>query len=67
MKAIKVNKANFSVDQFIGGQFAIVDNTNQRIVFGGDSANEDDYNQEYINDVFNNWNGELNSDYKIED
>jgi hypothetical protein len=66
MKTIKVNKTNFSVDQFIGGQFAIVDNTNQRIVFGGDSANEDDYNQEYINDVFNNWNGELNSDYKIE-
>ena len=59
MKTITRNKSEFSVEQFNGGQFAIVDNTNQRIVYGGDSANEDDYNEDYINDVFTNWNGEL--------
>lgn len=59
MDSITRNKSEFSVEQFIGGQFAIVDSTNQRIVYGGDSANEDDYNEDYINDVFTNWNGEL--------
>jgi hypothetical protein len=59
MKAIKRNKSEFSVEQFIGGQFAIVDNTNQKVVFGGDSANEDHYNEEYINDVFERWDGTL--------
>lgn len=66
MKAITRNKSEFSVDKFIGGQFAIIDNTNQKVVFGGDSANEDDYNEDYINDVFENWNGELNENGKIE-
>ena len=59
MKTITRNKSEFSVEQFNGGQFAIVDNTNQRIVYGGDSANEDDYNEDYINSVLTNWNGEL--------
>ena len=59
MEAITRNKSEFSVEQFNGGQYAIVDNTNQRIVYGGDSANEDDYNEDYINDVFTNWNGQL--------
>ena len=59
METIKRNKTEFSVEQFNGGQYAIVDNTNQRIVYGGDSANEDDYNEDYINDVFTNWNGQL--------
>ena len=59
METITRNKSEFSVEQFNGGQYAIVDNTNQRIVYGGDSANEDDYNEDYINDVFTNWNGQL--------
>lgn len=59
MKTIIRNKAEFSVEQLIGGQYAIVDNTNQKVVFGGDSANEDDYNEDYISGVFANWNGEL--------
>ena len=59
METITRNKTEFSVEQFNGGQYAIVDNTNQRIVYGGDSANEDDYNEDYINDVFTNWNGQL--------
>lgn len=59
MGTITRNKTEFSVEQFNSGQYAIVDNTNQRIVYGGDSANEDDYNEDYINDVFTNWNGQL--------
>lgn len=59
METIKRNKTEFSVEQFNGGQYAIVDNTNQRIVYGGDSTNEDDYNEDYINSVFTNWNGQL--------
>ena len=59
MKTITRNKSEFSVEQFNGGQYAIIDNTNQKVVYGGDSANEDDYNEDYINDVFTNWNGEL--------
>ena len=68
MKAITRNKSEFSVEQFNGGQYAIVDNTNQKVVYGGDSANEDDYNEDYINYIFSNWNGELtyfNDDYMI--
>ncbi len=67
MKTITRNKSEFSVEQFNGGQFAIVDNTNQKVVYGGDSANEDDYNEDYINYIFSNWNGELtyfNDDYE---
>ena len=59
MKSITRNKSEFSVEQFNGGQYAIVDNTNQKVVYGGDSANEDDYNEDYINYIFSNWNGEL--------
>ena len=68
MKSITRNKSEFSVEKFNGGQFAIVDNTNQKVVYGGDSANEDDYNEDYINYIFSNWNGELtyfNGDYMI--
>ena len=68
MKTITRNKSEFSVEQFNGGQYAIVDNTNQKVVYGGDSANEDDYNEDYINYIFSNWNGELtyfNDDYII--
>ena len=69
MKTIKRNKSEFSVEKFIGGQYAIVDNVNQLVVFGGDSANEDDYNDGYITDVFNEWDGNLvliNDNYVIE-
>ena len=59
METIRRNKSEFSVEQFNGGQYAIVDKTNQNVVYGGDSANEDDYNEDYINDVFTNWNGQL--------
>lgn len=61
---IQTNKEGYSVKKFMGGYYGIVfmDGT---IVFGGDSANEDDYNEDYINEVFDNWNGEL-VDGKIE-
>jgi hypothetical protein len=65
MKAT-VNKADYQVVKMNGGQFAIeLIQAPHTIIFGGDSANEDDYNEDYINDVFANWNGELNEDGKI--
>jgi hypothetical protein len=58
---MKASKKNYQVIQMIGGQFAIeLINAPHTIVFGGDSSNEDDYNESYINEVYNNWNGELN-------
>jgi hypothetical protein len=61
-----VNKADYQVVKMNGGQFAIeLIQAPHTIIFGGDSANEDDYNEDYINDVFANWNGELNEDGKI--
>lgn len=58
---MKTTKKDYQVIQMNGGQFAIeLINAPHTIVFGGDSANEDDYNEDYINEVYNNWNGELN-------
>jgi hypothetical protein len=65
MKAT-VNKADYQVVKMNGGQFAIeLIQAPHTIIFGGDSANEDDYNEDYINDVFANWNGELDENGKI--
>lgn len=65
MKAT-VKKLDYQVVKMNGGQFAIeLIKAPHTIVFGGDSANEDDYNEDYIQDVFNNWNGELDENGKI--
>lgn len=62
---IQVLKSDFKVIKSNSGVFAIVNKNNfLEVVFGGDSANEDDYNEEYINEVYNLWNGELNCDSK---
>ena len=55
------NKKFYRVHQMIGGQYAIVDD-NYNIVFGGDSACEDHYDINYMNDIFNRWDGSLNED-----
>jgi hypothetical protein len=65
MKAT-VNKSDYQVVKMNGGQFAIeLIQAPHTIIFGADSANEDDYNEDYINDVFANWNGELDENGKI--
>ena len=58
---MKTNKKFYRVHQMIGGQYAIVDD-NYNIVFGGDSACEDHYDINYMNDIFNRWDCSLNED-----
>ena len=62
---MKKSKENYQVHQMIGGQYAIV-NENYNIVFGGDSACEDHYDINYIQDVYNHWDGLLNEDGLID-
>lgn len=61
MEAIKkVNKKDYHVHQFMGGYYGICEQSSGGgCVFGGDSANEDDYNEDYINEVYQQWNGTL--------
>ena len=61
MKAIKkVNKEDYHVHQFISGYYGICEQSSGGgCVFGGDSANEDDYNEDYINEVYQQWDGTL--------
>ena len=61
MKTTTVNKNDYEVFSFINGYFGICKKgTNGgECILGGDSANEDDYNRDYIQDRFDEWNGEL--------
>lgn len=70
-KTIKVNKLDYYVFGFLGGYYGIckINSHGGECVHGGDSANEDDYNEEYINSKYENWDGTLHLDkqygYKI--
>lgn len=68
MKAIKkVNKEAYHVHQFIDGYYGICEKSNgYNCIFGGDLANEDDYNEDYINLIYDLWDGSLNADNRIE-
>jgi hypothetical protein len=59
METMKVNKKDFQVHQFIGGYYGICESGGGGCVFGGDSANEDDYNESYVNEVYQQWDGTL--------
>ena len=63
---ILVNKRDYEVHQFIGGHFGIIEKETQDCVFGGDSADHDSYDEELMDLVYENWNGELNEDGRIE-
>ena len=56
-----VNKDLYEVYQFTNGHYGICEKSSpgRGCVFGGDSANEDDYNLEYIQGVFEKWDGKL--------
>lgn len=56
-----VNPKDFYIFQYQGGHYSIRGTLfNREIeVFGGDSANEDDYNLEYLEDTLDNWDGKL--------
>ncbi len=60
-KHIRVNKNDYEVYQHIDNYFSICKKNTHggEVVYGGDAANQDDYNEEYITEVYNNWNGEL--------
>jgi len=67
----KVNKNDYHVHEFVTGYFGICEQSHGgNCVFGGDSACEDHYNKDYINEVYENWDGTLRSGskygYKIE-
>jgi hypothetical protein len=56
-----VNKSDYEVFSFSNGFFGIskIGTFGGELVFGGDSANEDDYNEDYIRDIFAKWDGSL--------
>lgn len=58
---IMVNVNDFEINEHMSGFYSIKgDLFNQYIeVLGGDSANEDDYNREYFEDVLDRWDGRL--------
>lgn len=55
----KVNKKDYSIKCYNNGYYGIIHNETFECVYGGDSANDDDYNEELITEVFKNWNGTL--------
>ena len=61
METTKVNKSDYEVYQFISGYFGICKAGHPGVdcIFGGDSANEDDYNEDYIRGVYDQWDGTL--------
>ena len=54
-------KSHYAVFQFDGGQFGICElgTFGGNCIYGGDSANEDDYNKEHMIEVYVNWDGTL--------
>jgi hypothetical protein len=56
-----VNKADYEVYSYIGGYYGICKKNmhGRECIFGGDSADEDSYNLEIIQDAYNAWNGVL--------
>jgi hypothetical protein len=58
---IKVDKSDYEVFEFSSGYYGICEKNGagRGCVSGGDSANEDDYNRGYIENIFNEWDGTL--------
>lgn len=56
----KVNKEDYHVHLFLSGCYGICEQPDGgNCVFGGDSANEDDYSGEYMEAVYQQWDGTL--------
>ena len=60
-QTINVDKSDFEINQYIGGQYAIAikNSYGGNTVFGGDPACEDHYDKEFVQSVFDNWDGVL--------
>ena len=58
-----VNKSDYQVVEYNSGYYGICKtHYGAGRIFGGDSADEDNYNRDYIEEVYNSWNGELDED-----
>jgi hypothetical protein len=61
----RLKKSDYSIHTFFGGYYGIgLKNapTGTGIIFGGDSANPDNYDLENMEAIFKNWNGKVNED-----
>jgi hypothetical protein len=68
-KYLNVNKNEYEVEKMIGGQYRIFNHANNMCIYGGDSANDDFYNKELMDEIYDDWDGTLTyngKDYKIE-
>ncbi len=54
-----VDKAEYEVFEFLSGYFGICRDGGTGCVYGGDSACEDHYNREFIQGVYDRWDGAL--------
>lgn len=61
LTAITVTPSDYEVYRFMAGYFGICKKGTHGgdCIHGGDSANEDDYNEALISEVFTNWDGTL--------
>lgn len=68
MTSAKVSKSNYEVVSFNSGYYGIAkkDTNKSELVWGGDSADEDCHDKELAFSIFENWDGTLNQDGKIE-
>lgn len=58
-----VDKTDYHVHQFIGGYYGICETPiGSNCVFGGDSANSDDYDVDYVTSVYEQWDGSVDDD-----
>ena len=56
---IEVDKKDYHVKKMLTGYYGIYENTFYECVFGGDSACDDHYNEEYVESVYDDWDGVL--------
>lgn len=61
----KVDKSDYEIYDYMSGYHGICPDGSHGgdPILGGDSANEDDYNREYFEEVYKNWDGVLVRDY----
>lgn len=61
MNTKKVNKSEYEIFEYSNGYFGIskIGTYGGEVIFAGDSANEDDYNRDYIEAIYEQWDGTL--------
>lgn len=65
---MKTKKSNYEVYEYLSGYYGICpkNNLGGNDIFGGDPACEDFYNEDFVKDVYNKWDGTLNEHGRIE-